>query len=31
MPKSEIFVTELFALIDPIWVGDLGSEAKIDL
>ena len=26
--KREIFVTELFTLSDPIWVGDLGTEAK---
>jgi hypothetical protein len=24
----EIFVTELYTLRDPIWVGDLGTEAK---
>jgi hypothetical protein len=26
--KPEIFVTELFTLSDPIWVGDMGTEAK---
>jgi hypothetical protein len=28
VPKREIFVTELFTLSDPIWVGDLGTEPK---
>ncbi len=28
MPKREIFVTELFILSDPIWVGDLRTEPK---
>ncbi len=28
VPKREIFVTELYTLSDPIWVGDLGTEAK---
>jgi hypothetical protein len=28
VPKSEIFVTELFILSDPIWVGDLRTEPK---
>ncbi len=28
MPKREIFVTELFILSDPIWVGDLRTEQK---
>ncbi len=28
MPKREIFVTELFILSDPIWVGDLRNEPK---
>jgi hypothetical protein len=28
VPKCEIFITELYTLSDPIWVGDLGSEAK---
>jgi hypothetical protein len=27
--KREIFITELFTLSDPIWVGDLGTEASI--
>ncbi len=26
--KREIFVTELFILSDPIWVGDLRNEPK---
>jgi hypothetical protein len=26
VPKSEIFVTELFILSDPIWVSDLRTE-----
>jgi hypothetical protein len=26
--KREIFVTELYTPRDPIWVGDLGTEAK---
>ncbi len=26
VPKREIFVTELFILSDPIWVGDLRNE-----
>ncbi len=26
VPKREIFVTELFILSDPIWVGDLRTE-----
>ncbi len=28
VPKREIFVTELFLLGDPIWVGDLRNEPK---
>jgi hypothetical protein len=28
IPKREIFMTELFTLSDPIWAGDLGTEAK---
>jgi hypothetical protein len=28
VPKREIFVTELFLLSDPIWVGDLRTEPK---
>jgi hypothetical protein len=28
VPKREIFVTELFILCDPIWVGDLRNEPK---
>ncbi len=28
VPKREIFVTELFMLSDPIWVGDLRNEPK---
>ncbi len=28
VPKREIFVTELFILSDPIWVGDLRNESK---
>ncbi len=28
VPKREIFVTELFILSDPIWVGDLRTEPK---
>jgi hypothetical protein len=28
VPKREIFVTELFILSDPIWVGDLRNEPK---
>ncbi len=28
VPKCEIFVTELFILSDPIWVGDLSNEPK---
>jgi hypothetical protein len=28
LPKREIFVTELFILSDPIWVGDLRNEPK---
>jgi hypothetical protein len=28
VPKLEIFMTELFILSDPIWVGDLGTETK---
>jgi hypothetical protein len=28
VPKREIFVTELYTLSDPIWVGDLETEAK---
>jgi hypothetical protein len=30
MPKREIFVTELFTLSDPTWVGDLGPKQRID-
>ena len=25
VPKREIFVTELFTLSDPIWIGDLST------
>ncbi len=28
MPKHEIFVTELFTLSDPIWIGDMRTEPK---
>jgi hypothetical protein len=28
VPKREIFVTELFILTDPIWIGDLRSKPK---
>ncbi len=28
VPKREIFVTELFILSDPIWIGDLRIEPK---
>ncbi len=28
VPKREIFVTELFILSDPIWVGDLRNGPK---
>ena len=28
VPKREIFVTELCTLSDPIWIGDLRTEAK---
>ncbi len=28
VPKHEIFVTEIYTLSDPSWVGDLGTEAK---
>ncbi len=28
VPKREIFVTELYILSDPIWVGDLRTEPK---
>jgi hypothetical protein len=28
VPKREIFVTELFILSDPNWVGDLRNESK---
>jgi hypothetical protein len=28
VPKREIFVTELFTLSDPIWIGDLRTELK---
>jgi hypothetical protein len=28
VPKREIFVTELFILSDPIWVGGLRNEPK---
>ncbi len=28
VPKREMFVTELFILSDPIWVGDLRTEPK---
>jgi hypothetical protein len=28
VPKREIFVTKLFTLSDPIWVGDLRTEPK---
>ncbi len=26
VPKREIFVTELFTLRDPIWIGDMRTE-----
>ena len=28
VPKREIFVTELFILSEPIWVGNLRTEPK---
>ncbi len=28
VPKRGIFVTELFVLSDPIWIGDLRNEPK---
>ncbi len=28
VPKREIFVTELFILSDPIWVGDMRTEPE---
>jgi hypothetical protein len=28
VPKREIFVTELFTLSDPIWIGDLRTEPR---
>ncbi len=28
MSKREIFVTELFTLSDPIWIGDMRTEPK---
>jgi hypothetical protein len=28
VPKREIFVTELFTLSDPIWIGDMRIEPK---
>jgi hypothetical protein len=28
VPKSEIFVTELFTLSDPIWIADMRIEPK---
>ncbi len=28
VPKREIFVTELFTMSDPIWIGDLRIEPK---
>ncbi len=28
VPKREIFVTEIFILSDPIWIGDLRNEPK---
>ncbi len=28
VPKREIFVTELFTLSDPIWIGDMRTEPK---
>jgi hypothetical protein len=28
VPKREIFVTELFILSDPIWIGDLRTKPK---
>jgi hypothetical protein len=28
VPKREIFLTELFILSDPIWIGDLRNEPK---
>ncbi len=29
VPKREIFVTELFILSDPIWVGDLRTVSLL--
>jgi hypothetical protein len=31
VPKREIFVTVLYTLSDPIWLGDLGLKKKIHL
>jgi hypothetical protein len=28
VPKREKFVTELFTLSDPIWIGDMRTEPK---
>jgi hypothetical protein len=28
VPKREIFMTELFTLSDPIWIGDMRTEPK---
>jgi hypothetical protein len=28
VPQHEIFLTELFILSDPIWIGDLRTEPK---
>jgi hypothetical protein len=28
VPKREIFVTELFTLSDPVWIGDLRTAPK---
>ncbi len=28
VPKHEKFVTELFTLSDPIWIGDMRTEPK---
>jgi hypothetical protein len=28
VPKREMFVTELFTLSNPIWIGDLRTEPK---
>jgi len=31
VPKCEIFITKLYTLSEPFWVGDLGSEAKTSI